>query len=656
MDDVEALLNTPDFIDGWFRYGIVKRLHTIRRSDHRLKAEWIGMIGTRWHFDGLRLDTPEAHEWLARAPFRPTLTKVVQWMKKPASELQQDLNLFRDMAAAAVEKAEKEGKEPHPLFRSVMSCFSGWEKPSPETWANFTASVGTDLKFLNDPAINKLLCAGTRRVFMPEELFDGNTVLYICINSKTITANPGSVKLIYSSIAYAVDDTPEQMVPDGRTIAFVLDEVQQLKEFPLVHDTILPEGRGKGFRLVAIIQSPKAFDKAAGEGVFDRWCGICKIKIFFGVGTTEDAERISKMAGTINAIMTTNGGQSGAHLADDGGPASISTQLQDKPVFSPGQIMNMPEHLQFVSISGYGCGLTGKAYWFRRREFEGLVDPSPLPDTFPALEELYREVWIPDVGTLLEGEASEAGARAEADVAEADIKIMVAPSKEENGEGFFQRAHNLGARYIKGKGYWIIPKGTNLAPFRGLSWIKGLPGQDSAKGAAPRTVAAKKKCPECKSPMETVRDRDKNSPNFEKPIHRCSSCGYVEEVAKTAASARGQEKSKTTRITDEDAVKAAKTGLVGGVAPRQEDIGAIFGAVAKEAEKSGYNPREIVPEVLSPIPEAEAEEATDKAEGGSVASEPGISDEAYEVRAEALVADAAAADRSKTAAMDFLGD
>lgn len=51
-----------------------------------------------------------------------------------------------------------------------------------------------------------------------------------------------------------------------------------------------------------------------------------------------------------------------------------------------------------------------------------------------------------------------------------------------------------------------------------------------------------------------------------------------------------------------------------------------------------------------------AEETTDEAEGGSVAAEPGISDEAYEVRAEALVADAAAADRSKTAAMDYLGD
>lgn len=666
VDDVEALLNTPDFLDGWFRYGVVKRLHTIRRRDHRLKAEWIGMIGTRWQFDGLRLDTPEGHEWLARAPFRPTLDKVVQWMKKPASELQHDLNLFRDMAAAAVEKAEKEGKEPHPLFRSVMSCFSGWEKPSPETWANFAASVGTDLKFLNDPAINKLLCAGTKRVFMPEELFDGNTVLYICVNSKTIAANPGSVKLIYSSIAYAVDDTPEQMVPDGRTIAFVLDEVQQLKQFPLVHDTLLPEGRGKGFRLVAIIQSPEAFDEAAGKGVFNRWCGICKIKIFFGVGTPEDAKRISEMAGTINAIMTTNGGQSGAHLADDGGPASISTQLQDKPVFSPGQIMNMPEHLQFVSISGYGCGLTGKAYWFRRREFEGLVDPSPLPETFPALEELYGEVWIPDVGSLLEGESSEAEIKAKADLAEADIPIKFgAATTEEEAKVRRRKAVELGAKYDD-KGGWFVPKGIKLAPFRGLAWITGLPGQETTKGAASNTVDNRPKCPKCKKQMESDIDKDKGSPNYGKSVRVCG-CGHVEYVEKAKAGGRGQKNSPTTRISAEDAEKAAKTGKVGGLRPQAgENPFGVFDEIQNEVEQNSELTKVKAPAKAKPeiVTEAKSDGGTESSDDAVEAPEDwsaaglneNVADDGYEVLQEALVPDAKAADSSKATAMGFLGD
>lgn len=548
VSDVDALLANADFLDGWLRFGVVKRLHTISDRNDPLKRAWFAMYGSRYVFRGLifeKVDTDEGNEWLRAAPFRPTLDTVVRWMKGESEVVKAELNAAKTRAKALVDAAAKVGKTPNPVFASMEAAFSGWDDPAPETWSNFSTSVGTDLKFMNDPAVAGLLCAKTRKVFVPEEILDDNTVVFIGINSSTIKSNPAAVKLIYAAIAYSIDNMPGGMLPQGSTLGMIFDEVQQLGKFDLLHDTWLPEGRGKGLRIMAIAQDPTAFDQAAGEGTFDKWCGIAKAMAVFGIGDPKNAERISKMSGNFNAIVTNESGQTGAVVGIDGGPAQVSSQLQEKPVFTVGQVMNLPEQMLFLFIKGKGCALVSKAFYYCRPEFEGLVNSNTLPDiALPDLEARYAGVWLPEVAGLLDSSGTEGDMRDEP-VKDVRIESVVVGKPEENKAATSARRKEflrMGGKW-HGKpsdpaGYWYIPAYTDFTPFREAGWVKGLPPQkgqvaspeaeasgDAPAGRATHGVRSAKiggggrMCPQCGARMERRRDHRNGSDYL-----KCASC------------------------------------------------------------------------------------------------------------------------------------
>lgn len=559
VNDVNTTLMNPDFIDGWLLFGLVKRFNTIRSRNSPKKVEWFNQLGTQYKVDGLNIDVVGFDSWLAQAPKHPTLDKIVRWMKKPFDQLQKDFIAGIAKGNEHIEAAEAAMMEPNPIILSMVGDLSGWEKPDPATAGNFVSSVNTDLAFMNNHAIARLLCGGTKKVVMPDEVIDGKHRVFINIDSDTMRANPGSVKLIYAAIGFAVTGSKRGKLPQGMTLGLLVDEMPQLRNFDLLHKTWLQEGRGKGFRIMGIIQTAQGLDDMTGEKTFKLWQGVCGAMCIFGLGDNEEAEKLEKIAGTFKAIITNDSGSKGAHSLDDGGPANLSTQREDQKVFSASRILKMKKYEQFLYVKGEGVAICAKSPYYLRPEFEGVINPNEKADpAFPDIEELYAEIELPETASLLFGKSG--GAQIE--VAKEDTRVTVHADliKEKTKERERVFIATGGAWKRTKPSYWYIPKGKALAPFKKLDFVSfdtgTKPAPESDVKSSTKVRSAGKTCPACGATMAPRRDQELVSTTFNQLIYVCE-CGHKEPIRLSLGEAQAARSLASLGIPEDDMAQAS---------------------------------------------------------------------------------------------------
>ncbi|TMV69302.1 hypothetical protein FGG78_30815 [Thioclava sp. BHET1] len=177
--------------------------------------------------------------------------------------------------------------------------------------------------------------------------------------------NPTLMRLIYGSIAYAVDrGSVERLI--------IIDEAAVLGRMS-VFEQIRDEMRKKGARLMLIYQSLGQMVHAYGREGMRAWNNGVAVRCFSGIEDEQELRELSELIGNYTVEVD---GESRAvqkrpgFLASQSQSQTNSTSLQSARLITTDQIKDLPLDAQIVFFKGQRPLLCGKAFWFRRPEWQ----------------------------------------------------------------------------------------------------------------------------------------------------------------------------------------------------------------------------------------------------------------------------------------------
>ncbi|SDY88325.1 type IV secretory system conjugative DNA transfer family protein [Citreimonas salinaria] len=269
----------------------------------------------------------DVYDFLFRSPneISAEITKLYESMKKPENE--------QRYGAAT------------PQIKTWAGSFVGGDME--RTWPNIIASVQKNFWWIGDPSISSVVSGVPRdgsngQSFPSAAVNNGKTSIFICIPLATLESTPGLARLIVGALLNAIFAAEGKV--NGSTL-FMVDEMQVLGDFPILHQTALNQGRGYGITLAGIIQAPEALDKQAGDKTFDSWSDNSMLQMFFAIGGEETAERISKTIGETTIENVNYSGQKskqrGQILGADSGGVSISAERHARRLKTATEIMDL---------------------------------------------------------------------------------------------------------------------------------------------------------------------------------------------------------------------------------------------------------------------------------------------------------------------------
>lgn len=228
------------------------------------------------------------------------------------------------------------------------------DKGGGEVWESALNDVNTHMAFINQPSIRRVICGQTEQQFHPEMLFDGKTTLYLNFDMNILLNDPELVRLTIGTLMSTALNAPQDRM-QGQCL-YVLDEIQRLGKFGLVHQTALEYGRGKGVLMWAFIQSSAQLDAQAGEGTFASWKNSAMVQQYFFLRSVEgEAEKLSKEIGEATRARaeresTRGWGMDPLNPENQGG-----TQIHEekRQVRTPDEITRLGRDLQLLKIEDY---------------------------------------------------------------------------------------------------------------------------------------------------------------------------------------------------------------------------------------------------------------------------------------------------------------
>ena len=332
---------------------------------------------------------------------RPTLTDIYNFLFRSPTEISDEIQKIYDHLKEA----------PDTLFGAATPQIKTWAGSfvggdSERTWPNTISSVQKNFWWIGDPSISSVV-SGTPRAggkgsaFQAKDINNGKTSIFLCIPLSVLEATPGLARLIVGAFLNAI------FAAEGKTrgsTLFMIDEMQILGNFPILHQTALNQGRGYGINLMGIIQTPEALDKQAGDKTFDAWVDNTMLQVYFAIGGAETAERISTQIGEATVEHTSYSGQvaknRGQVLGADSGGVNISKERHSRRVKTAAEIMDLDRSyavvFRRVGIDkdpdvGKLPMIVGTCYYKARPELMALADPNPF-ERKDVDEEIQEEI------------------------------------------------------------------------------------------------------------------------------------------------------------------------------------------------------------------------------------------------------------------------
>ena len=303
------------------------------------------------------------------------------------------------------------------------------------TWPNTVSSVQKEIGWLGSKSLSSIVSGepdadGKGKLFHAQEILNGKTSIYICIDLAVLQSTPALPRLVVGAFLNAIFQSEGGQ--KGRTL-FMIDEMQVLGKFPILHDTGLNQGRGYGVTLAGIIQAPEALDKQAGKGTYTSWVDNTMLQQYFAIGGEETAEKISKQIGETTVETSSYSGgrqkQRGQVLgADNSGGVNISTQRHSRRLKTATEVMGLDRSyavvFRRVGVNDPKVGkkpmIVGTCYYEARPELMALADPNPY-----ARSTVSNDIDIPDgnISDLVFEHISKMKARSNSEKTEQDMRF-----------------------------------------------------------------------------------------------------------------------------------------------------------------------------------------------------------------------------------------
>ena len=254
------------------------------------------------------------------------------------------------------------------MARDLAGTLKGLVK---ETFSGVYANANKDTRWLSTPAYAELVSGSS---FRTADLTRGKLTVFVQIPLGVLKSTPALGRVVVGSLlnaAYEADGAVR-----GRVL-FLLDEVARLG-YMQVLEQARDAGRKYGITLLLLYQSLGQLAEQWGREGKQAWYDSTSWRLFAAVQDPETARELSSLCGEHGVVATALGENAGTQGRMTG--TSISSGRSENRSEIKRALIKPDELLQdtradeaFVLIRGSKPLRCGRAVWFRRPEWQGLV-------------------------------------------------------------------------------------------------------------------------------------------------------------------------------------------------------------------------------------------------------------------------------------------
>ena len=276
-------------------------------------------------------------------------------------------------------------------IRRVAEEMDDKRRNAPKEYGAIVGSLYEAIQPLSDPAVRDALSGSD---FSLEVLCQQDCNVYLVIPAEYLSLLAPVQRAIFgTTILY------KNRHPSAPGVLLVVDEAAQLGNFEALLRAY-SYGRGMGLRTWSFWQAPAQIERNFGRTALASFINSSQTRQFFGVRDLETATLVSKMLGTQtieydNTIEQKQARRNAARTLDTllrgGDPIEAGLDfaqyehtannryLQARPLLTPDEVLNLPEHAQVLFIAGLGLHpiRAHKRPYFTRAELAGAYLPNP---------------------------------------------------------------------------------------------------------------------------------------------------------------------------------------------------------------------------------------------------------------------------------------
>ena len=228
--------------------------------------------------------------------------------------------------------------------------------------AGVLSSAQRHTHFLDSPRMAAVL---GRSDFRFADLKRRNVTVFLVLPPDRLSAYSRWLRLLVTQSLTDMARTPEKPTTP---VLFLLDEFASLGNLAAV-ERAMGLMAGYGVQLWPILQDVHQLRSTYGQraGTFLSNAGVLQV---FGVNDHDSARLISDLLGQGTIVFRT---MSRALDAEESG-ITLSNQHTGRPLMTPDEVRNLPEHGQLLFLAGQRPIIAGKLAYFRDPEFKGAFD------------------------------------------------------------------------------------------------------------------------------------------------------------------------------------------------------------------------------------------------------------------------------------------
>ena len=241
-----------------------------------------------------------------------------------------------------------------------------------ETFSGVYANANKDTRWLSTPAYAALVSGGT---FRTSKLAGGELTVFVQIPLGVLKSTPALGRVVVGSLLNAAYEADGQV--RGR-ILFLLDEVARLG-YMQVLEQARDAGRKYGLTLLLLYQSLGQLAEQWGREGKQAWYDSTSWRLFAAVQDPDTAKELSAMCGEHGVVATSLGESAGTQGRLSGGASASSGRSENRAeikraLIKPDELLQDTRADEaFVIVRGARPLRCGRAVWFRRPEWAGLV-------------------------------------------------------------------------------------------------------------------------------------------------------------------------------------------------------------------------------------------------------------------------------------------
>ncbi|TKT82449.1 conjugal transfer protein TraG [Aquamicrobium sp. LC103] len=200
--------------------------------------------------------------------------------------------------------------------------------------------------------------------------------LYLVVPPSDISRTKPLIRLILNQIGRRLTESLDGSdgIARNHKLLLMLDEFPALGRLDFF-ESALAFMAGYGLRSFLIAQSLNQIEKAYGpnNSILDN----CHLRIAFATNDERTAKRISDALGTATELRAQRN-YAGHRLSPWLGHLMVSRQETARPLLTPGEVMQLPDHQEIVMVSGHPPAKATKIRYFTDANFTARVLTAPI--------------------------------------------------------------------------------------------------------------------------------------------------------------------------------------------------------------------------------------------------------------------------------------